>query len=91
MVLVQSFVEGRPVTYFEINKHPLNKVIAKLGSELFFEMLMKNNFVHADCHGGNIFIQTKQQSYNFFTQIWDFCRDIAYVLSYRLKAETVDS
>lgn len=59
MVLIESFVEGHPVTYFELNKHPLNKVIARLGSEAFFEMLMKNNFIHADCHGGNIFIEVK--------------------------------
>ncbi len=57
-VLVEEFIEGVPVTYFENNKHKLNKVIAKLGSEVLFEMLMKNNFVHADCHGGNIFITT---------------------------------
>lgn len=52
---------------------------------------MKNNFIHADCHGGNIFVEVKQQSYNFFTELWDFFKDLAYVLKYRLKAETVDS
>lgn len=54
-------------------------------------MLMKNNFIHADCHGGNIFIEIKDQSYNFFTEVRDFFKDLAYVMSYRLKAETVDS
>jgi hypothetical protein len=28
-----------------------------LGASTFFEMLMKHNFVHADCHGGNIFVR----------------------------------
>lgn len=55
-VLVETFVEGVPVTFYEKQKHPLNKVIARLGSTIFLEMLMKNNFVHADCHGGNILI-----------------------------------
>lgn len=55
-VLVETFIEGVPVTYYERNKHPLNKVIARLGSTTFFEMLMKNNFIHADCHGGNIIV-----------------------------------
>ena len=54
--MVETFVEGVPVTYYEKQKHPLNKVIARLGSTTFFEMLMKNNFIHADCHGGNILI-----------------------------------
>ena len=55
-VLVESFVEGVPITYFEANPHPLNSVIARLGATTFFEMLMKNNFIHADCHGGNILV-----------------------------------
>lgn len=58
-VLVETFVEGVPVTYYEKEKHPLNKVIARLGSTTFFEMLMKNNFIHADCHGGNILIEIR--------------------------------
>lgn len=58
-VLIETFVEGVPVTYYEINRHPLNKVIARLGSTAFFEMLMKFNFIHADCHGGNILIEIR--------------------------------
>ncbi len=27
-----------------------------LGGKAFFEMMMQHNFVHADCHGGNIFV-----------------------------------
>ena len=38
-------------------------------------MLMKNNFIHADCHGGNIFIDVKEQSYNFFTEIYGFLKE----------------
>ena len=80
MVLIESFVEGRPVTYFELNKHPLNKVIARLGSEAFFEMLMKNNFIHADCHGGNILIEMREKSYSWFAEIKDFFKEIVYSL-----------
>ena len=58
LVLIEEYIEGVPITYYETNRHKLNKVIAKLGSEVLFEMLMKNNFVHADCHGGNIIIST---------------------------------
>jgi aarF domain-containing kinase len=66
-VLVETFVEGVPVTYYEKVKHPLNKVIARLGSTTFFEMLMKNNFIHADCHGGNILIEIREKSYSWYT------------------------
>lgn len=55
--LVETFAEGVPITYFERHPHPLNAVIARLGATTFFEMLMKNNFIHADCHGGNIIVE----------------------------------
>jgi predicted unusual protein kinase regulating ubiquinone biosynthesis (AarF/ABC1/UbiB family) len=38
-----------------------------LGASAFFEMLMKNNFIHADCHGGNILVEFTQQSTSFFS------------------------
>lgn len=31
-----------------------------LGASTFFEMLMKHNFVHADCHGGNILVRIEK-------------------------------
>lgn len=66
-ILVETFVEGVPITYYEKNQHPLNSVIANLGAKTFFEMLMKNNFIHADCHGGNIMVELYEESFNFFT------------------------
>lgn len=66
-ILIESFVEGVPVTHFETNRHPLNAVIARLGAAAFFEMLMKNNFIHADCHGGNILVEVTKQSATFFS------------------------
>jgi aarF domain-containing kinase len=85
-VLIETFVEGVPVTYYESNRHPLNKVIARLGSATFFEMLMKNNFIHADCHGGNIFIEIREQSYNFMTEIRDSMKELYYSLETKLKS-----
>jgi predicted unusual protein kinase regulating ubiquinone biosynthesis (AarF/ABC1/UbiB family) len=35
-VLVESFAEGVPITYYEHNKHILNKVIARIGALTFF-------------------------------------------------------
>lgn len=50
-------MEGLPISFYEEHTHKLNKAIAKLGADTFFEMLMKHNFVHADCHGGNIYVR----------------------------------
>ena len=33
--------------------------MARIGASAFFEMLMMHNFIHADCHGGNIYISLK--------------------------------
>lgn len=55
-VLIMSYIEGRPITYYEKNKNEMNKFIARVGANAFFEMLIQHNFVHADCHGGNIMV-----------------------------------
>jgi predicted unusual protein kinase regulating ubiquinone biosynthesis (AarF/ABC1/UbiB family) len=52
-------------------------------------MLMKNNFVHADCHGGNILISSEERDYNFFTEVWDYLKDVWYIAEFRIKAETL--
>jgi len=37
-------------------------------------MLMKNNFIHADCHGGNILVRIKERSGSFFETVKDLFR-----------------
>lgn len=69
----------------------MNKIIARLGSTTFFEMLMKNNFIHADCHGGNIFVQIKDKSYNFVTEIRDCLKDVCFTLETKFKVHTFDT
>lgn len=32
-------------------------------------MFMEDNFIHADCHGGNISIDVKKKSLTFFSGI----------------------
>lgn len=56
-VLVETFIDGKPITYYERHRHQLNKTIARIGGMTFFEMFMKYNFIHADCHGGNILVR----------------------------------
>lgn len=79
-VLIETFVEGVPVTHFQTNRHPLNAVIARLGATAFFEMLMKNNFIHADCHGGNILVEVSKQSATFFSEIKAYLKQKYYQL-----------
>ena len=69
---METFVEGVPITFYESNKHKLNAVIARLGATTFFEMLMVNNFIHADCHGGNILVDIRERTPTFFGEIWDY-------------------
>lgn len=37
-------------------------------------MLMKNNYIHADCHGGNILVKIEQKSDDISSQIKEFFR-----------------
>jgi len=56
----------------------LNEVIARIGAKTFFEMLMKNNFIHADCHGGNILIELTEPEYSFFGEIREYAKENFY-------------
>lgn len=49
---------------------------------------MKNNFIHADCHGGNIFVEIKEQSYNTFTEIISFIQEVLFNLETKIKSIT---
>lgn len=41
-------------------------------------MLMKNNFIHADCHGGNILIELTEPEYSFFGEIREYAKENFY-------------
>ena len=90
-VLMESFVEGTPITYYEKNQHLLNKVIARIGATTFFEMLMKNNFIHADCHGGNIMVTIKERSNGILFNIKDMAKRIYNAVEQRLVSLTFSS
>ncbi|KAJ1419680.1 hypothetical protein B484DRAFT_364998 [Ochromonadaceae sp. CCMP2298] len=61
-VLVESFHEGEPMTQVLANitdarsphKHAS---IAALGLDVILKMLFEDNFIHADMHAGNLFVQ----------------------------------
>jgi aarF domain-containing kinase len=57
--LIEEYIDGRTIGFYEAHDHNLNKVIANIGAKAFFSMLMKYNFIHADCHAGNILVRFK--------------------------------
>lgn len=58
-VLIESFFEdSESISSFALKKNEnMNKLIAQIGINTVCKMMIYDNFVHADCHGGNILIQ----------------------------------
>lgn len=57
-VLIESFIEdSESISDFALkNNVEMNILIAKIGVNAFLKMLVYDNYMHADCHGGNILI-----------------------------------
>ena len=55
-VLVESFIDAKPISYYYENKHIMNPYIAKVGMNVLYRMIFYENFVHSDCHAGNILV-----------------------------------
>ncbi|KAG8740368.1 hypothetical protein FRC10_004407 [Ceratobasidium sp. 414] len=76
-VLVEEYADAVPLKYFL--KHgggPFDHRIANLGLDAFLNMLLLDNFVHADLHPGNIMIKfykptTKDVFYDFFSSLFN--------------------
>ena len=54
--------------------------MANIGARAYYSMLLKHNFVHADCHGGNILVTIKEAPSgiqailgNWAQQVFDYC------------------
>jgi predicted unusual protein kinase regulating ubiquinone biosynthesis (AarF/ABC1/UbiB family) len=44
----------------------IRSYVARVGASAFFEMLFQHNFVHVDCHGGNIMVKINKD-YSIWT------------------------
>lgn len=55
-VLVESFEEGEHITKYLGTDGVHNKRLADLGMNCYLKMLLKDNFIHADLHPGNILV-----------------------------------
>lgn len=74
-VLVETFEEGRHINAFvqqaadgrgvhsrtAAQQHQLKERIAQTGLDLYMQMLLKDNFIHADLHPGNILVRVDDE------------------------------
>lgn len=56
-VIVESFEEGKCVSYYMKNPSPINTTIVALGVDAYLKMLLSDNLVHTDLHPGNILVR----------------------------------
>lgn len=56
-VLVESFEEGCSISAYVKNPGRHTRPLADLGMNCYLKMLLKDNFVHADMHPGNILVR----------------------------------
>ncbi|CAE6509716.1 unnamed protein product [Rhizoctonia solani] len=76
-VLVEEYADAVPLKYFlRHGGGPFDHRIANLGLDAFLNMLLLDNFVHADLHPGNIMIKfykpsTRDMFYNFFSSVFN--------------------
>jgi aarF domain-containing kinase len=74
-VLVESFINAKPISHYMENEHEMNPVIAKVGMNVLYRMIFYENFVHSDCHAGNILVQInkgKKTEKSYFQKFEDF-------------------
>ncbi len=55
-VLVMEYIKGQKLSHSESLDKNEQQNIAKLGVQVFFEMVFKHGLFHSDLHSGNIFI-----------------------------------
>lgn len=68
-------------------------MIARLGAAAFFEMLIKNNLIHADCHGGNILVEVTPKRSSTLSLLGtgaDNLRKIFRKMEFKLKEKLLD-
>ncbi|GIL43566.1 hypothetical protein Vafri_1197 [Volvox africanus] len=56
-VLVESFEDGDLIMRYVRNPHRHNAILAQTGVDVFLNMMLRDNFIHADLHPGNIIVK----------------------------------
>jgi aarF domain-containing kinase len=52
---------------------------------------MKNNFIHADCHGGNILVEVTKQSVSFASEVKSYLLEKYYLVSEYFMLKMMES
>eukprot|EP01132_Coremiostelium_polycephalum_P004824 gene4824-6012_t len=63
-VLVESFEPGVPIMDYIKNNDPQNPTLARIGLDAYLQMMLIDNFIHADLHPGNVLVRDDQRSRN---------------------------
>lgn len=93
-LLIENYIENAQNIHDFAQAHPhLNKKLAGMGLNSFFKMFIYDNFIHADCHAGNLLIQKKKkkkskvsrvrQAYNSFENFVYYSFNKTYLSAYR--------
>ncbi|KAG8975702.1 hypothetical protein FRC05_005220 [Tulasnella sp. 425] len=71
-VLIEEFEDALPLGHFLRNGGgPYDQILATLGLDVFLNMLLLDNFVHADLHPGNIMVKFYKPTTSYILQnIW---------------------
>jgi len=87
-VLVESFEEGSLITSYINTQQQITRrhLLADIGLNLYLQMLLKDNFCHADLHPGNILV--KEVDTNSWRGIW---RMLTSVFDFQPKLVLLDA
>jgi aarF domain-containing kinase len=71
-VLVETFEQGLPLSTYFNRQDTTTKMIAGIGLEMYMKMMLKDNYVHADLHPGNLLVREvpNEEDDDLFSDFW---------------------
>ncbi|KAF2073242.1 hypothetical protein CYY_005439 [Polysphondylium violaceum] len=64
-VIVETFEPGQPIMEYIKSNNAYNPVLARIGLDAYMQMMLVDNFIHADLHPGNVLVRSKQNVVDF--------------------------